>query len=119
MLASTLSNPAHKAFFERTLKSGATFLGRWSGADAQLWELTASHRTLKLLLTRAGSTEHLLISCLDPIRIEAPVRWSNASLSLRTAPLPDGDDGFLIIDAGQPVSILCGSVELAENVKAP
>jgi hypothetical protein len=114
-----LSNPAHDQFFERTLKSAATFLARWSGADVQLWELTASHRTLKLLLTRPGSTQNLVISCLDPIRIEAPVRWPNASLSLRIAPLPDGDNGFLITDSGQPVSILSGSVELAENVKAP
>jgi hypothetical protein len=33
--------------------------------------------------------------------------------------LPDGDTGFLIADSGEPVSILCDSVELAENVKAP
>ena len=54
MLAST--------FMDLTLKSGATFLARWSGANAQLWELT---------------------------------------------------------DSGESVSILCGSVEFAENVKAP
>ena len=114
-----MSNPAHDRFFERTLKSGATFLARWSGANAQLWELTASHRTLKLLLTRPDSTQNLLISCLDPIRIQAPVRWSTASLSLQIAPLPDDDTGFLITDSGEPVSILCGSVEFAENVKAP
>ncbi len=118
-----MSNTSHDPFFERTLKSGATFLARWSGADAQLWELTASHRTLKVLLTRPGSTQNLRqnlqIGCLDPIRIEAPVRWTNASLSLQITSLPGDDTGFVLSDANGAVSILCGSIEFAENVKAP
>jgi|SRR5581483_6442146 len=112
-----MADRSREQYFEQKLKSGATFLGRWAGADAELAELTRSHRTARVLLTRDKPGENLLISCLEPVRIEAPIRWSNASLSITRASLSSDDEGFLISDPNGRVSILCGAVEFAENVK--
>ena len=104
-------------YYSRVLKSAATFCARWVGARAELREVTTSHKTATILLTKESSAQNLLVSCIDPIRIEAPVRWENATLSVVRAELSNQDAGFLITDPNGPLSIRCGSVEFAENVK--
>jgi hypothetical protein len=81
-------------------------------------ELTFSHRTLRLLLTRRDQPGNLLISCLDPLRLAGPVYWSNSDIVIARAPLPEeAEDGFVVRDAVAGVEIVCGGLEVAENVK--
>ena len=106
-------------YFDRILRTCATFLGRWKDASAAMWELTVSHKSLRLLLTRGGGIGgNLLLSCLDPIKLRGPVRWEHSDLSVSRVPLPGGqDEGVLVIDHDADVEILCGGVEVKENVK--
>ena len=43
-------------YFEKVLKTSATMLGRWKGASAALWELTAAHKSLRIEVV-CGSVE--------------------------------------------------------------
>jgi hypothetical protein len=110
--------PSHERHFSGILKSSATFLSRWKGAKAEFRELTSSHKTLRILLTREDEAGNLMIACLDPLRIQGPVRWENSDIAVSRAFLPeDGTDGFLVSDAHAGVQILCGAIEVKENVK--
>jgi len=106
---------------EKTLKSAATFLGRWKGARALLWELTVSVKTLKVVLRRDGDPRsNLMVTCFDPLRLRGPVTWEHSELSVSRAPLPDGDEhGFLVVDRNADFEVLCGGVGVHENVKLP
>ena len=111
-------SPQTDQFFEKTLKASATFLARWRGADAELWQLTYSHKSLTIVLRRKGEPGNLVIACIDPLRIHSPVRWMDADLAISRCPLPDEkEDGFMIVDKKADVEIVSGSVEVKENVK--
>jgi hypothetical protein len=106
--------------FEKTLKASATFLQRWQGAHAELWQLTSSHKTLQIVLRRLGEdgNKNLLIACVDPIRLRGPIRWDSSDLVIARYPMPqDPADGFVITDAKADLEIICGLVEVKENVK--
>jgi hypothetical protein len=108
---------SQEQYFNRTLKTCATLLERWKGASAMMWELTASHKSLRIVLMKEGSG-NLLLACLDPIRLRGPIRWENSDLLVSKAQLQEGEpEGFLVVDAGADVEILCGGIEVKENVK--
>ena len=92
------------------LRHFPTLLDRWQGADAQLRELTESHRTLRLLLQFPNRSGYLLISCIDPLHIEAPITWSNAHISITV----DDGDGYFVEDTLARVRIRTGGVEVRE-----
>jgi hypothetical protein len=105
-------------YFAKKLKSCATFLERWKGANAVMWDLTVSIKTLRIVLTRAEQKGNLLLACLDPLRISGPVRWEHATLVVLRVRLPENsDDGFLLRDEKAGVEVLCGGLEVKENVK--
>ena len=99
---------------EKTLKSAATFLSRWVDADALMWELTVSIKSLRIVLTEQGRSGNLVIACLDPAWISGPVRWRRARIEVT-------DDaqlgGFLVRDTAAGLDVRCGSVEIFENRK--
>jgi hypothetical protein len=104
-------------YFEKILKSSATFLGRWQGSRAEMRELTVSHKSLRLVLTRDDQPGNLVLSCLDPSWIQGPIRWSDAKISVTGATMPDtGEAGFLVTDNLANMKILCPSMEIRENV---
>lgn len=103
-------------YFEKIIKSLTSFLLRWNGGVAQLLELTVSHKSLRLLLTKPDTQGNLLIACLDPIRIAAPISWNACSISVTTT-VVEGEVCFRIIDEKANVEILCGGLEVKENVK--
>lgn len=87
-----------------------SILRRWNGADAQLTELTTSHRTLRLFLRLPNQNGYLLIACIDPLHINAPTAWSNAQMEVSI----HEQDGFLVCDEATGVRIHTGSVEVKE-----
>lgn len=103
-------------YSEKTIKSLTSFLFRWNGGFAQLLELTVSHKSLRLLLTKPDAQGNLLIVCLDPMRISASISWNACSVSVATTVI-QGEVCFRIIDENADVEILCGGVEVKENVK--
>jgi hypothetical protein len=108
----------HDSHEDKLLKSARTFLGRWQPATAELSELTRSHPTLKIVLTREDRPGCLLLSCIGPLRISGLVRWADASITVSRAPTPDGQPGFLVADPGHGLEILCENLEIRELAKS-
>ena len=87
-------------------------LGRWIGADAQLWSLSSSMPKLSILLTFQKYDECLIISCGSPERICAPYRWSNSSVGIEL-----DSDLFKVVDEEAGVLISNCSISLNESRK--
>ena len=83
---------------------------------AEMWELTTSLKTLRVLIRREDKPGNLLISCIGPVTIKGPVRWNNCDLRVTTLP-GSRDARFLVADDSAGVEIICGALEVAENVK--
>jgi hypothetical protein len=112
------TNNPYLEYFEKTIKSSRTFLSRWNGGIAEMWELTCSHKALRVLIRRADKPGNLLISCIDPAMIRGPVRWMDCDLRVTTTTLPGGQEtGFIVEDELAGVEVICGALEVAENVK--
>jgi hypothetical protein len=108
----------NNSYSEKTIKSSRTFLSRWNGGMAEMWELTTSLKTLDVLIRRGDKPGNLLISCGDPIMIRGPVKWMNCDLRVTTTTLPGGQEaGFLVADDLAGVEIICGALSVRENVK--
>jgi hypothetical protein len=106
------------SYFEKVIKSTSTFLSRWSGTDAELWELTASHKCLRILLSRKNSSGNLLIACIDPLMIKGPIRWNRAALRVSVIEARAGNEtSFVVTDPSVNLEVICGGLEVAENVK--
>jgi hypothetical protein len=110
-------------YVEKIIKSSRTFLSRWNGSWADMWSLTPSLKTLRILIRREDRPGvllpgNLLISCIDPVMIKGPVRWNNCDLRVATTTLPGGQEtGSLVADDSAGLEIICGALEVEENVK--
>lgn len=105
-------------YYEKTVKSADTFLSRWDAAEAEMWELTSSHKSLSILIRRGAERGNLLISCIDPVTINGPVRWRNCHIRITTKTLSDNSGKwFLVADHIAGVEVICGKIEVKENVK--
>ncbi len=91
-----------------------TLLGRWNGGHARLWNLTQSHPTLTILLTKEDSPGCLLIHCLSPNRIEAPRHWDDSDIQVEM-----DLEMFRVVDHGARVQISECGVELKEFDRKP
>ncbi len=94
------------------LRHFPTLLSRWRGSHAQMTELTESHRTLRIVLRRQGQSGHLSIACIYPLTIHAPVKWSDADITIGL----HGSEDFVVTDSRADVRVVTGSVEVAEHV---
>ena len=92
------------------LRHFQTMLHRWNGANVLLNELTATQRTLRLHLQFPEQNDFLLVACIDPMHINAPIAWTNAQIRVSI----DIQDGFLVIDEVAGTRIHTGSVEIKE-----
>jgi hypothetical protein len=105
-------------YVSKTIRSAETFLTRWKGATARLWELKRPHTILRIVLSRENSVrENLVLVCVDPIRITGPVEWATGTLKVSSIALPGGREGFRIVDASGGVEIVCAGLEIKENLK--
>jgi len=77
-----------------------------------MWELTTSHRTLRLRLEQPGRAGNLVIACLEPEFIQGPTEWRDSHVEITRE-----RDGFSIKDQRAGVDVHAGHVELAENTK--
>ena len=109
---------AGNAYFDRTIKSAMTFLSRWKGANAEMWELTTSHKSLGILLRRENEGKNLLLACLDPLTINGSIKWLDCNLRIETETRGKiGETVVRVLDDAAGVEIVCGGLEVKENVK--
>src|SRR6476469_7266492 len=94
------------------LRHFPTLLRRWDGSIARMWELTTSHRTLRLRLEQHGRAGNLMIACIGPEFIHGPKEGngSHVEVARRGA-------GFVVKDERAGVEIHAGHVEVVENCK--
>jgi hypothetical protein len=102
----------------RVPKESGALLQRWNGHRAELLSMRRSHRTLRILVgDRPFEGENLVISCVDPGWVQAPISWAPCSLAVEVCK-GEGDDRLLrVVDSDHGVCIRCGKVEFAENVQ--
>jgi hypothetical protein len=101
--------------FDRTddiLRHFPTLLRRWDGSIARMWELTISHRTLRLRLEQHGRDGNLLIACIELEFIRGPVEWYDSHVEIERR-----EEGFLVKDERAGLEAHAGHVELFENSK--
>ncbi len=101
---------------EKLLKSSRTFFARWEGARGHMRQLTVTHPSLSLVLSRGVEHQNLVISC-SPIHITGPVHWQNARLSLCVVERINDTPLWRVLDEGVGLNILCESVGISEHVK--
>ena len=94
------------------LRHFPTLLRRWDGSIARIWELTTSHRTLRIRLEQHGRVGNLLIACIGPEFIHGPTEWNDSHVEIARR-----GDGFVVKDERAGVEIHAGHVEVAENRK--
>lgn len=100
-------------YIEDQIRRTRKMVERWHGASAELWELTTSHKSLRVVFSRNHDyATNLMISCLEPDLIRAPVRWENSEVHLR-----ERDGKVLLIDIDADVEVVCGAFEVRENTK--
>lgn len=99
---------------EGMMRHFPTLLARWKGADARLWNLTQSHPTLTILLTKEDVPGCLIVSCGSPKRIESPRCWDDAEIRVEL-----GQDMFNVIDDRAEMQICECSVEVKELERKP
>lgn len=64
------------------LRHFPTLLRRWDGSIARMWELTVSHRTLRIRLEQHGRVGNLMIACIGPEFIHGPTEWNDAHVEV-------------------------------------
>ncbi len=102
----------------RLIESAATFLARWEGVHAQLWDLSSSLKTLRIVLQQPGRDGNLIICCIDPMCIRAPIQWINCQIVVTEIKLPDGlRTAFRVADERADSEVLCSSIEIKEDVR--
>ena len=105
-------------YFGKKIKSAHTFLSRWSGAMAEMWEMTSHHKSLRVILRRESNSSNLVLVCLDPVWVKGPVKWMNSDLRVETTTLPESREiGFAVVDDSVGFKAICGALEVKENVK--
>src|SRR5438046_10345967 len=80
-----------ESYFRKTIKSAATFFSRWVGANAEMWDLTAHHKSLRLLVQSTDRSGHLLVCCIDPISVRGPIRRPGCHLTALTPSAPSSE----------------------------
>lgn len=97
------------------MKHFPALLSRWKGKSARLWNLSSSHPTLCIVLYGNDRTGSLEVACIDPERIEAPLRWENSDIQIGKAQ----NGMFKVIDQKAGVLISDCVVETKEFDKKP
>jgi hypothetical protein len=109
---------SREEYREKHLKNLSTFLNRWNGGDAKLWEYRAAHSSITIRITSKNKPGNLHISCLGPEYIQGPVFWEHCNFEvIDNICLKDGETGYLVIDKGAGFFVRAEQVEVAENCK--
>jgi hypothetical protein len=87
-----------------------TILARWKGGSARMWELTTSHSTLTLIITKPSQEGTLGVHCIDPLYVRGPCRWEDSELAVSY----NGQGEFVVRDLRADVEVRSGMVEIAE-----
>jgi hypothetical protein len=90
-------------------------LQEWRGADAQLWQYSASLTELHIRLKRAGVTGNVHLVCNGCARIEAPSSWSSSAIEF--AEEAGLEAAYVLKDVGAGFFVRCKMVRVMIDVE--
>ncbi|MBI1923155.1 hypothetical protein HYR99_02780 [Candidatus Poribacteria bacterium] len=109
---------SREGYREKLMKSLSTFLNRWNGGDARLWEYRSAHSSVTIRITAQDKPGNLHLSCLGPEYIQGPFFWENCHLEvIDNISLTDGEAGYMVIDKRVGFEVRAEHLEIAENCK--
>lgn len=114
-------------FFESTVGSSATFLGRWQGAQATVLQMSSSLRVLSIVLWRPAAAMEVSNLCIlvpDPLWMKGPFQWSDSArtISVAQASATEARDStrrdkvFVVRDNIADFTLVAESLEVKENL---
>ena len=102
--------------YEKTLKRATTFLKRWNGGTAFLYELTVSHRTLRIRIYNSERPNWFLELACDPEWIQSPGHWENCQIDVAAkVKLKSGKEGYILSDKTVGMEIHTEYLESSEH----
>jgi hypothetical protein len=107
---------APQEFQAKQMQKLHTFLDRWQGGRARLWEFQAGHCSLTLRIEIAGKRGNLHIVCLGPESIHGPVAWENCHFEVIDHVVIGGqEDGYILRDKAVGFEVLTEGLDVFEN----
>lgn len=95
-----------------------TFLDRWSGGRARLWEFQAGHCSLTIRVEVEGKPGNLHIVCLGPESIHGPVVWKACHFEIiDNVVVGEHKDGYIICDKAVGFEVRTEGLDVFENCK--
>jgi hypothetical protein len=105
-------------FRTKQMKKLQTFLARWQGGKARVWEFQAGHCSLTLRIEIEGKRGNLHIVCLGPESIHGPVAWENSHFEVIDNVVIRGqEDGYILRDKAAGFEVLSEGLDVFENCK--
>ncbi len=92
------------------------WLEKWRGGTVRLWDYTVSHKTLIIRITHSSKSGNLHICCGDVSHIACSTAWENSGFELDTSST-ETDDQYRLTDKNHGYYLVCGVIEVKENVK--
>lgn len=100
----------------KMLQRCITFLKRWNGGIAEMYELRVGHRALFIRVTHKDKVDWLNISCSDPEWIQGPRIWENCKIEIKAkVPMKNGEIGFILFDNKVGFEIHTAMIESSEH----
>jgi hypothetical protein len=109
---------APQEFRAKQMKKLHTFLDRWQGGKARLWEFQAGHYSLTIRIEIEGKRGNLHVVCLGPESIHGPVAWKDCHFEVIDSVVMGGqEDGYILRDKAAGFEILTEGLDVFENCK--
>jgi hypothetical protein len=95
-----------------------TFLKRWYGGTARLWEFQAGHCSLTIRVEVEGKRGNLHIVCLGPKFVHGPVAWENCHFEVIDNIAVGGQEsGYILRDKAVAFEVRTEELDVFENCK--
>lgn len=105
-------------FRAKQMKKLQTFLNRWQGGKARLWEFQAGHCHLTLRIDLEGHPGNLHIVCVGPEFLHGPVAWENCHFEVvDNVVMRGGEDGYILRDQAAGFEVLSEGIDVFEHSK--
>ena len=111
-------NQGYTVTHAKHLKTLQTFLNRWRGGTARLWEFQAAHCHLTIRIERSGEHGNLHVICLGPEFIHGPVQWDDCAFEVHLESDQFGEaERYILRDISANFEVRTDEIEVKENCK--
>jgi len=109
---------AQRDFHQKQMQKLHTFIQRWNGGKARLWEFQAGHCSLTIRVEREGTRGNLHIVCLGSAFIHGPVAWEQCDFEVGDhVVVGDQADGYVLRDRAAGFEVYTEGLDVFEHCK--